>query len=87
VWPILTWPGVATVIGVTWGFVRKYASGPSSAKIVEQSKQVFCAVDIGITSYIVLTVAFTSIFGGLIWCFWRAMIAAGQSDTELPNDA
>ncbi len=38
------------------------------------------------TAYVILAVAFLVIFGGLAWCFWRAMLAAGREDTELPDD-
>lgn len=39
------------------------------------------------TAYIILSVSALVIVGGLAWCFWRAMIAAGGRDTELPEQA
>jgi NSS family neurotransmitter:Na+ symporter len=39
------------------------------------------------TAYVFLAVGFVVIFGGLAWCFWRAMIAAGGGDTEFPEPA
>ena len=35
------------------------------------------------TAYIVLTVALVIIFGGLLWCFWKALQAAGRRDPEV----
>ena len=35
------------------------------------------------TAYIFLTVGLVVIFGGLIWCFWKAMQAAGRQDPEI----
>lgn len=35
------------------------------------------------TAYIFLAVGLVSIFGGLIWCFWKAMQAAGLEDPEI----
>lgn len=37
------------------------------------------------TAYIFLAVALVVIFGGLIWCFWRAMQAAGRQDPDIPE--
>ncbi len=36
------------------------------------------------TAYIFLTVGLVVIFGGLVWCFWRAMQAAGKEDPSIP---
>jgi len=38
------------------------------------------------TAYVFLTVGLAVIFGGLIWCFWKAMQAAGGQDTEMPEE-
>lgn len=37
------------------------------------------------TAYTFIAVALVVIFGGLAWCFWRAMIAAGQADEEIED--
>jgi NSS family neurotransmitter:Na+ symporter len=37
------------------------------------------------TAYTFIGVALVVIFGGLAWCFWRAMIAAGQADEEIED--
>jgi NSS family neurotransmitter:Na+ symporter len=38
-------------------------------------------------AYTILGVAFLVIFGGLAWCFWRAMLAAGAEDVEMDDTA
>lgn len=37
------------------------------------------------TAYIILSVALVVIFGGLVWCFWKAVQAAGGGDTDIPE--
>ncbi len=41
---------------------------------------------LSMTAYVILAVAFLVIFGGLAWCFWRAMLAAGQEDAEIQDE-
>ncbi len=36
--------------------------------------------ELGATAYIVMTVAMLVIFGGVIWCFWRALCAADKRE-------
>jgi ABC-type sulfate transport system permease component len=43
--------------------------------------------DLGVASFITLSIAFLTILGGLIWCFSRAMAAAGSGDVELPEES
>ena len=35
------------------------------------------------TAYVFLVVGLVAIFGGLVWCFWRALQAAGKPDPEM----
>ena len=91
-WPIFSLPSLAAVLGVIWGLLRlsrirdllaeKTASAVSSTA---SKAAVFEVQELGNAAYVVLTVAFLIIFGGLTWCFWRAMQAAGKGDTELPD--
>ncbi|MCK5850829.1 MAG: sodium-dependent transporter [Kiritimatiellae bacterium] len=39
--------------------------------------------DLNTTAYIFLAVGLFVIFGGLAWCFWKAMLAAGRPDPEI----
>lgn len=90
-WPIVTFPAIAVVFGVIWGLIRLsgiksdlLSAGTISAiSDVTTSAATFEAQQLGNAAYVILTVAFLIIFGGLTWCFWRAMQAAGKSDTEL----
>ncbi len=39
------------------------------------------------TAYIILSVTLLVIFGGLLWCFYRAIKAGGEhAETQLPDD-
>ena len=41
------------------------------------------------TAYVMLLAVLTVIFGGLLWCFYRAIKAAGERETaveQLPDD-
>lgn len=92
-WPIFSLPPLAAIIGVISGLIRLSkikadllaSKMASSASNIESSVATFEPQQLGNAAYIVLAVAFLIIFGGLIWCFWRAMQAAGQSDTELSD--
>ncbi len=41
--------------------------------------------ELNATAYTILAVALLVIFGGLTWCFWRAMQAAGRRDPQMGN--
>ena len=42
--------------------------------------------ELNATAYLFIAVALVVIFGGLAWCFWRAMLAAGRQDTDMGPD-
>ncbi len=92
-WPIFSLPPLAAVLGVIWGLFRlskikaDLLAAKTASAITDTMSQAatFEAQQLGNAAYVVLTVAFLIIFGGLIWCFWRAMQAAGQSDIELSD--
>ena len=66
----------AVVIGI--GYARGWFSGEIPA--LQSDKQLSG------TAYIILVVALVVIFGGLVWCFWKAMQAAGRQDPEIPEE-
>ena len=67
----------AVVIGI--GYSKGWFSGEvPSLKPDEQ---------LGGIAYMILAVALVVIFGGLIWCFWRSMQAAGERDPDIPEGA
>ncbi|MFP4144624.1 MAG: sodium-dependent transporter [Phycisphaeraceae bacterium] len=54
---------------------------------LEPSEAVFEADnELSLTAYAIVTAAMFIIFGGLAWCFWRAMLAAGTSDVEIQDE-
>ncbi len=55
--------------------------------LLEPSKQPYVADGtLNGTAYVLLAIAFLIIFGGLTWCFWRAMKAAGSRDVEIDDE-
>lgn len=86
VWPILLLPAGAALLGAVSGIVRMALRNASEKlSVPANTTKTFVETDLGTASFVTLSVAFLSIFGGLLWCFSRAMVAAGRSDTELPN--
>lgn len=100
-WPVLALPGGAAGIGVVSGIARLVSArraetlveavnegveGAGVAAEVIEKVVGFEAHDLGVASFVTLSIAFLTILGGLIWCFSRAMAAAGSSDTELPEE-
>jgi hypothetical protein len=98
-WPVLALPGGAAAIGVLWGTGRLVRTrqvaraAEAAATDVAQSGELIEKVvgfqphDLGVASFITLSIAFLTILGGLIWCFSRAMAAAGSGDVELPEES
>lgn len=93
-WPIFSLPLLAAIIGVVWGLFRlskikvDLLAAKTEAAITDipGSVAIFEPQQLGEAAYVVLAVAFLIIFGGLIWCFWKAMQAAGKSDTPLSDN-
>ncbi|MBD3420325.1 MAG: sodium-dependent transporter [Chitinivibrionales bacterium] len=85
---ILALPLAATSAGIIWGLTRMAIqySATAASESTERVATVFEKADLGLASFVVLTIAFLSIFGGLIWCFARAIAAAGSSDVELMEE-
>ncbi len=75
--------GGSVLAGVLIGWLRPKAPELAAAAAAEGAPAVFEPRELGLTAYVVLAVAFVVIFGGLIWCFWKAMQAAGRGDTEM----
>lgn len=90
-WPIFLLPPLAATIGTIWGLIRLIRiqadllaeKTATTVSDVTSSAATFKPQQLGNAAYVVLAVAFLIIFGGLTWCFWKAMQAAGKSDTEL----
>jgi NSS family neurotransmitter:Na+ symporter len=90
-WHLFLLPAIAAVLGAIWGLVRLSgiksdllsAETTSAISKVTTSAATFETQQLGNAAYVVLAVAFLIIFGGLTWCFWKAMQAAGKSDPEL----
>jgi NSS family neurotransmitter:Na+ symporter len=77
-------PGSAILVGVAIGLARLLTkSAPAVVAEVADVPAVFVAKELGVTSYAVLGIALTVIFGGLVWCFWKAILAAGRLDPEM----
>jgi len=81
---VLLVPLLAAVAGVLIGVARS-ASQTAVKKPTDTIPTVFVARELGVTAYIILSVTLVVIFGGLAWCFWKALQAAGSSDTEIEN--
>jgi NSS family neurotransmitter:Na+ symporter len=82
---ILVLPGAATGVGLIVGLVQRLRpAGPESTALPPPA--TFVARDLGVTAYTTLSVALVLIFGGLLWCFWRAMQAAGNPDPTMSNE-
>ena len=60
-----------------------YSTGqPEVAESVSQSQDQLSGV-----SYLILSVVFLLIIGGLGWCFYRALVAAsGDTDIQHPDE-
>jgi NSS family neurotransmitter:Na+ symporter len=84
VWPILVLPGLAALLGLIWGGIRLSLKA-DAAQAAPVATVGFQVRELGGTAYLVLAVAFLVIFGGLIWCFFMAMKAAGGRDQQLQD--
>ena len=78
-------PFVSVAAGEIIGTVRVFAARPAVAERVTppQAATGFVARELGTTAYVVLSVMAVVIVVGFVWCFWRALQAAGGQDTEL----
>ena len=80
-------PVASAVVGLIIGGLRKSAAKATEAVApVEQAAELFIEKKLGMTAYSILAVVLLVIFGGLAWCFWKAMQAAGRRDPQI-NDA
>jgi NSS family neurotransmitter:Na+ symporter len=77
---LLLVPGASVLLGLLVGLLRPRAAAEAAAAPVVTT---FVPQELGITAYITMGIAFTVIFGGLGWCFWRALQAAGRGDRDL----
>jgi len=69
-------PSVSVLMGVILGWIRLSNATPVAATAAAVEK--FQEKELGATAYILLAIAVLTIVGGLIWCFWKAMQAAGN---------
>ncbi|NQU41585.1 MAG: sodium-dependent transporter [Lentisphaerae bacterium] len=76
-------PCGSIALGLIIGLLRTPAE--VVAEVAPAAAPLFVARELGLTAYVVMAVAFLTIFGGLTWCFLRAMQSAGAGDTELPS--
>ncbi|MFC1453429.1 sodium-dependent transporter, partial [Verrucomicrobiota bacterium] len=75
-WLLLLVPLCSALAGAAIGGVRLLGVGGAPADEPAAEVAGFVARDLGVTAYVVLSVALVVIFGGLVWCFWRALQAA-----------
>ena len=75
-------PGASVVLGLLIGLLRPQPA-EEAASAVAAAAAPFVERDLGMTAYVVLTIALVVIFGGLVWCFWHAMQSAGRGDEEM----
>jgi len=79
-------PLASVLLGVAVGAVRLVMdSGKAAAEAAEQGGE-FVARELGATAYIILASALAVVFGGLIWCFWKALQAAGRRDPDMESE-
>ena len=73
--------GSAAVGGII-GLVRLKLRGQALVTAATDA-QGFVDRKLGAVAYTILAVALLVIFGGLIWCFWKALQAAGKDDPAM----
>jgi len=74
-------PGVSLLVGALIGLLRPRAGAEAASAI--PVIQPFVERELGITAYVIIGIAFIVLFGGLLWCFGRAVQAAGRNDVEI----
>jgi NSS family neurotransmitter:Na+ symporter len=78
------WAGIVATLDVS-AFLAMSVIRITSKTQVAEPKAV--AESLGAVPYIILAVMLLLLIGGLAWCFYRAMAAAGGQDTPLGSDA
>ncbi len=77
-------PVTSVVIGAVIGFVKLRSATPiKEAAEAATGPAPFVAGELGAPAYVILAVALVVIFGGLVWCFWKALQAAGKRDPQM----
>ena len=80
-------PIASVLLGVVIGVVRlMFASEEAAAAAPAAEAGQFVARELGATAYIILAVTLAVVFGGLIWCFWKALQAAGRRDPDMESE-
>lgn len=77
-------PGVSVLLGVLIGLCRSPFA--ASAPAAPAAAAPYVARELGPIAYATMGIAFVAIFGGLAWCFWRALRAAGAGDLEIDGN-
>ena len=72
-------PAISIIIGIIWGVLMPAKESAAT----ETVRQAFEAKELGTTAYVIIIVALAIMIGGLSWCFWKAIQAAGAKDEEL----
>ena len=79
-------PIASVLLGVVIGVVRLILAKEEPTAAAAEGPGEFVARELGATAYIILTVTLTVVFGGLIWCFWKALQAAGRRDPDMESE-
>ena len=81
-------PFASVALGAILGTVRLFTAQPrAGAAAAPEAPAGFVARELGATAYIILSVTAVALVVGFVWCFWRAMQAAGGRDTDLDDEA
>jgi len=76
-------PLASILTGVVLGLVRRATAGAPRPPASKPVPGPFVEQEMGVTGYSILTGVVLLIVVGFVWCFWRAMQAAGGRDTEI----
>lgn len=76
-WPIVALPYGAAVAGVVFGLFRELPPEPVAGT---PGTPGFEAQQLDTAAYVMIALIVLLIVGGLLWCFWQALRAAGRDD-------
>lgn len=76
---------VLVAASIAVGVALGLRPAPSPAAGGAAAGSVFKAESMGTTSFVMLAFAGLTVFGGLVWCWWKAIEASGRRDPELQD--
>ncbi len=83
-WLLFAVPALSVLVGVVIGGVQLLRGRTEEVlPVLEEATTHFVARELGATAYAMLAIVLVVVGGGLIWCFSKAIQAAGQRDTEI----